>query len=761
MKKILLLVLLFCISVYSQTADRIEGSPYPVSQKPDTLYKISDANYNESQMLTMQTLQGLLAQKKPRLYRITTSSYNIWLNDLKNNYGVTVIDSLDGAFAALIKLFKNEINGYVICNTGDNSVNAAISLCGIKKCIAVTADNESIVSGLGIPKIDDVRGKDEAWFFDNYGSQVNKNIFCFQKETKDNFLADYSVFGKMMTFYNDSFDAKTNEMFASFNPNSALMGWGFDEFQLVSQASNYNEFVHASDYASNLSTFSNFSATVKQKQPDSTVSNDENIHTVCFLMTDGDNIDWLFNQFVDDTNYYANPNRGKMKLGWSESPAMTELSPTILKYVYDNAACNSIGRDYFIASVSGLGYIYPDKYKDLQGFASLTNKYMKKADMRIVNILGNNDNSQYLLPYLQQDNIDAIFYYFYSNYSGGQGKVTFVNNKPVIYGRYNLWDGFETSTSLAKKLNLASKNIYSSAGYSLVPVHVWSRSVTDVMNCIKQLNSNVRVVSPDEFVSLISKNLKPRTNILQFVPNNNSTELAYLLPGYTGTSYDSESRWADYNDKIIYKFNLDTLAALSNNVKDLLLSATIANEYLVSVSNSLDGPWDKVFQWSADTTVNAHVALLNKVTLSVNLNKYYDKGWHTLYLKFEDGMKSDAFGSHVYNIAIAQPQTATEVKNTPSDIPTAFELKQNYPNPFNPSTQIEYRIQKNAFVTLKVYDALGRAVKTLVNENKNTGSYTVSFNGANLASGVYFYVLKANEGGGNNPVLVKKMMLIK
>ena len=74
-----------------------------------------------------------------------------------------------------------------------------------------------------------------------------------------------------------------------------------------------------------------------------------------------------------------------------------------------------------------------------------------------------------------------------------------------------------------------------------------------------------------------------------------------------------------------------------------------------------------------------------------------------------------------------------------------FNLCQNYPNPFNPTTSLQYAIGSRQFVTLKVYDLLGREVATLVNEEKPAGEYEVEFNAANLSSGIYFYQLQAGE----------------
>jgi hypothetical protein len=85
-----------------------------------------------------------------------------------------------------------------------------------------------------------------------------------------------------------------------------------------------------------------------------------------------------------------------------------------------------------------------------------------------------------------------------------------------------------------------------------------------------------------------------------------------------------------------------------------------------------------------------------------------------------------------------------------------FSLSQNYPNPFNPTTSLQYTIGSRQFVTLKVYDLLGREIATLVNEEKPAGEYEVEFDGSALTSGIYFYQLKAGEF-----TETRKMILLK
>ena len=100
--------------------------------------------------------------------------------------------------------------------------------------------------------------------------------------------------------------------------------------------------------------------------------------------------------------------------------------------------------------------------------------------------------------------------------------------------------------------------------------------------------------------------------------------------------------------------------------------------------------------------------------------------------------------------------TATGINNQTLGIPVKYDLKQNYPNPFNPVTKINYELPKDGYISLKIYDVLGREVRTLVNEVKTAGYYSVDFDASTLSSGVYFY--KMESGAFSD---IKRMVLIK
>ncbi|MCX6136416.1 MAG: T9SS type A sorting domain-containing protein [Ignavibacteriales bacterium] len=98
----------------------------------------------------------------------------------------------------------------------------------------------------------------------------------------------------------------------------------------------------------------------------------------------------------------------------------------------------------------------------------------------------------------------------------------------------------------------------------------------------------------------------------------------------------------------------------------------------------------------------------------------------------------------------------TDVKSAVVTAPAAFSLAQNYPNPFNPTTNIAFSLSRTGFASLKVYDMLGREVATLVNEIKEAGIYSVTWNAVGMSSGVYFYKIQAGSFSD-----MKKMIVIK
>ena len=110
---------------------------------------------------------------------------------------------------------------------------------------------------------------------------------------------------------------------------------------------------------------------------------------------------------------------------------------------------------------------------------------------------------------------------------------------------------------------------------------------------------------------------------------------------------------------------------------------------------------------------------------------------------------------------VVTKQTNTTSVNGENIMQQQFALGQNYPNPFNNQTVIRYSLNQESDVTIQVFDMIGREVKTLVNEVKQPGMFTVGFSNDQVSSGTYFYRMTARNGNGNTYTETKKMIVMK
>lgn len=119
--------------------------------------------------------------------------------------------------------------------------------------------------------------------------------------------------------------------------------------------------------------------------------------------------------------------------------------------------------------------------------------------------------------------------------------------------------------------------------------------------------------------------------------------------------------------------------------------------------------------------------------------------------------KNDFYAAHRTKGIFKRPiSQLVSVSDPVAEIPAVFSISQNYPNPFNPLTEITYTLPANSFVSIKIFDLLGREIAVLLSERKEAGEYNVRFDGSGHSSGVYFYKFEAGDFTD-----MKKMVLIK
>jgi hypothetical protein len=196
---------------------------------------------------------------------------------------------------------------------------------------------------------------------------------------------------------------------------------------------------------------------------------------------------------------------------------------------------------------------------------------------------------------------------------------------------------------------------------------------------------------------------------------------------------------SDQQIPVPVELSLFTALVSGSNVQLKWLTETETNNFGFQMERSTSAAWDSIGFVQGHGTVAKSQSYQFSDDLSDIMGKVREVKYRLKQI--------DTDGSYVYSQVL---------KVTPK-LPQKPQLNQNYPNPFNPSTTISYLVPTPGFVTLKIYDTLGRELYTLVNEFQKANAYAVNFDASEFSSGIYFYALRID----NDLVQAKKLLFVK
>lgn len=231
--------------------------------------------------------------------------------------------------------------------------------------------------------------------------------------------------------------------------------------------------------------------------------------------------------------------------------------------------------------------------------------------------------------------------------------------------------------------------------------------------------------------------------VLRSINNGNNWEEVYSISNYSGSNYEWFKSIGCRQDGTIFLSSDKALYRSSNNGSDWtkidsLLSHTNFTNFVFDSQNNIYAYNENGIYKSNDNGI-----IWTIVDTAMQITAVDVSPDNFLYIGTKDR------GIFTNDSSILSSKHTDE-------IPDNFLLQQNFPNPFNPTTKIEYSVPRKSFVTLKIYDTLGRTVAILVSEEKSPGNYEITFNGKGLASGVYLYNLQSGSFSET-----KKLVLIK
>ena len=502
---ILTWILFFTVLV---NADRVNSRDYfsyfPEIETPENLTVISKEALSSNEFLLISSLQGIIAQSKPKIYIKEAGSYEYWLNKLVTDYGVNT----EREYSALniLEKYSQYAEGYVLTERKGSSVNAATAVAGIKQAVIVTPNLEEEVKKLGLKKLLDVRDKDPEWVLDNYRDELNSTLIFTQENSKME-LRDYIIAARGFVFHGES-EEFYEKIFNWVDDDAPRLGWGAGHENIhVGRAGAKGMFTLPADWAMNLSTLSGIDIEKLTQKPEIKVESElaekKEAHFVSFVMSDGDNLQWVLGNKADNANYFASDYRGQFPMNWGIPPTLIDLAPAVMEWYYDESI-----QDYFVAGPSGGGYMYPSQNPDLAQHTNRLNDYFARADLNYTLIIdfaemGDEDFQKMAAKYAAQPNIKGAVYYHYEDYVRGDGQIHWHAGMPFIAGRENLWDGIPELT--AKRINSYSTDPEESGAYTIVNVHAWSHNLEDISTVVDNLDSHVKVVSLEELFNHIYK----------------------------------------------------------------------------------------------------------------------------------------------------------------------------------------------------------------------------------------------------------------
>ena len=285
-------------------------------------------------------------------------------------------------------------------------------------------------------------------------------------------------------------------------------------------------------------------------------------------------------------------------------------------------------------------------------------------------------------------------------------------------------------TELNQNLNLVS------AGMQYIHIDFWNANSAQLDFFLISPGPNqqsVALVPPDSTEQWRSVTIP----LSAFEPTVNLTEVFQMMFTGNGTIYlDNIYFW---DGTIPVELTSFTASVNDNDVQLNWTTATEKNNSGFQVERKSTGDFESIgFVPGSGTTIETMTYSFSDVDL--NPGNYYYR------LK-----QIDYDGSFEYSDAVEIDIVA----------PGVFSLNQNYPNPFNPSTKITFSLATNAGVTLRIFDALGQEVVTLINQELTAGVHTYDLDATDLNSGVYFYKIEANGQDGSSFINVKKMIVLK
>ncbi|MBQ7338566.1 MAG: hypothetical protein IJW40_08980 [Clostridia bacterium] len=518
----------------------------PVSPYLPVELLLVDVPGNTADALTLATLQGLAAAMSGEQILLNTETAQrdaaLLTAALPDGYDATLYET-DAygqvwTLESLLTYFAPRLQGYILCDDdlGSESASVAISMANQLCAVVLTEENQQLAKTAGLSCVFDATSADMTWFYDSpYFTQINRTVAIEQSAALAPRLIDYAVMtGALFASYNGDDGYLHAQMFRYLDDGAVVLGENdvLGKYRTVTTLSAINATYIPARQACNLSTLSGFARdgiTLEDEFTESSstqnAANETGKHTVCLVMTDGESMEWMLDEFSTSSSWYGSAKRGSFAMNWGIPATLGELANPILT----SLAATRTAADGFVIQLSGLGYTFPSLWRTdaLTLMAQKLGETMQDMGVSYLQVADDGAmNSEVLLPLASLDAVKGMIYTDY-NYADMNGSIVWVGDTPVVTASYRLWAGLHEGSIeyVAESVNSAATDPSGENAYSIIMVHAWSgldgsgrlvsggNTMDAVAALVAAFDESVEVVGVEEFFSRIRSNLSPDASV--------------------------------------------------------------------------------------------------------------------------------------------------------------------------------------------------------------------------------------------------------
>ena len=481
------------------------GGTAAFAKLPQRLWVVEPSAWSRPEQTMIATLQGLAAQ----------TDAPIWVNERRGMHEVVLTEVVNEGVLlmpvedpwSLVNAHREEIQGYVVYKSGGNSINTATSLCGVTRAIAVTPDLVEKAKAAGLSEVADARSMTAMEAFEKHGGSWSKRGLAVQEAGKHRHLRDWVVAEKAFCYHNLSKEERAR-IHRSMESNHWVLGWD-GEHDFVKEVSSLGGLVLPADWSWNLSVTSRLDVALPEPPSSDLTPAKPGERIVAFVMSDGDNVQWMGGPFVKRSGFWASSHRGRFPLTWELPPLLEALNPRALRHFYRTATTGSV-TDGFVAGPSGAGYVFAHYQKSPVSFAMYTERMMQRTHLRLTTMLNSGGSMDDAEAMLDRPDIDGVLYKGWL-YDSEKGRIHWHNDKPCVSYRYLLWEPHRNKSPerVAKAIaSLPNDPTTDEGSYALINAHAWSfKDIGGPMEAIHRtielLPSGTRVVTANDLVRLL------------------------------------------------------------------------------------------------------------------------------------------------------------------------------------------------------------------------------------------------------------------